>query len=262
MIQAFKKWLIGYKDEKQTDESRQRIEKLQKGRLPRHVAIIMDGNGRWAQKRGLPRVAGHRQGMITIRHITRAADDLGIEALTLYSFSTENWKRPEDEVNYLMSLPEEFLRTDLDELVERNIQVRMLGRGEDLPKHTLEAINKFREATKNNTGLILSFAMNYGARSEIVRASKQIIEDVESGKLDKDSLDESLFGKYLYTVDLPEPDLLIRTSGEVRISNFMLWQLAYSELWFTDVQWPDFTRERFYQAIEDFQYRSRRYGAV
>ncbi|PTX58613.1 undecaprenyl diphosphate synthase [Melghirimyces profundicolus] len=263
MIRALKKWLIGYKEEaRQTEEGRERIASLQKAPLPRHVAIIMDGNGRWAKKRGLPRVAGHRAGMKTVRRITRAADDLGIEALTLYSFSTENWKRPKDEVNYLMGLPEEFLRTDLDELVSRNIRVRMLGEEEGLPEHTLDAIRKFKEATKENTGMILSFALNYGSRAEIIHAIERIIDDMKSGKLSKDVLDESLIGQYLYTADLPDPDLMIRTSGEVRISNFMLWQLAYSELWFTDVQWPDFSKEMFYQAIEDFQRRSRRYGAV
>ncbi|MDA8352386.1 MAG: isoprenyl transferase [Firmicutes bacterium] len=263
MIQTLKKWLVGYSEEdEQTEENETRIGELRKGPLPRHVAIIMDGNGRWAKKRGMPRVAGHRAGMKTVRHITRAADALGIEALTLYSFSTENWKRPQDEVNYLMGLPEEFLRTDVDELVERNIRVGMLGDRKKLPDHTLEAIDKFKEATKDNTGLRLNFALNYGSRSEIIRGVQRIIDDVQSGKLDKDALDESLFGQYLYTADLPEPDLMIRTSGEVRISNFMLWQLAYSELWFTDVQWPDFTKESFYEAIEDFQRRSRRYGAV
>ncbi|GGE25244.1 isoprenyl transferase [Marinithermofilum abyssi] len=262
MIQRLKQWLTGYTAADQTPVDRDRMEALKKGPLPKHVAIIMDGNGRWAKKRGMPRIAGHRQGMITVRHITRAADDLGIQALTLYSFSTENWKRPKDEVNYLMGLPAEFLRTDLDELVERNIQVRMLGEEEQLPSHTLDAISKFKEATKENTGMVLSFALNYGARREITEAVRRIIDEVKSGKLDKEQIDEELISRHLYTAELPDPDLMIRTSGEIRISNFMLWQLAYSELYFTDVQWPDFSQEMFFEAIEDFQRRSRRYGAV
>ncbi|SDW52332.1 undecaprenyl diphosphate synthase [Marininema mesophilum] len=263
MIERLKSWLVGYQKEKSLKPAdEERLELLKKGPIPRHVAIIMDGNGRWAQKRGMPRIAGHRAGMKTVRHITRAADDLGIEALTLYSFSTENWKRPQDEVNYLMGLPEEFLRTDLDELVRRNIRVGMVGREEELPEHTLRAIEGFKAGTEGNTGMMLSFALNYGARSEMIQAVKWIIDDVESGKVDKGEVDEGLFDQYLYTSNLPDPDLMIRTSGEVRISNFMLWQLAYSELWFTDGLWPDFSRELFYKAIEDFQRRSRRYGAV
>ena len=241
---------------------RERIHTLQKGPLPRHVAIIMDGNGRWAKSRGMPRVAGHRAGMKTVRHITRAADDLGIEALTLYSFSTENWKRPKEEVNYLMGLPGEFLRTDLDELVARNIQVRMLGEEDQLPGHTREAIYEIQGSDSRQYGDDSQFALNYGSRAEMIRAMHGIIDDVISGKLEKEAVDEEYFGRALYTADLPEPDLMIRTSGEVRISNFMLWQLAYSELWFTDVLWPDFTREMFFEAIDDFQRRSRRYGAV
>ncbi|MDR6224202.1 isoprenyl transferase [Desmospora profundinema] len=262
MIQRLKKWLVGYQSAPGTDDEKW-IPRLQEGPIPKHVAIIMDGNGRWAKKRGMPRVAGHRAGMKSVRNVTRAADDLGeIEALTLYSFSTENWKRPKDEVNFLMSLPEEFIRTDLDELVERNIQVRMLGNKEGLPAHTLEAIGKFEEATADNTGMILNFAMNYGSRFEIIEATRRIIDEVKSGKLDRDDVDENVFNEFLLTATLPEPDLMIRTSGEVRISNFMLWQLAYSELWFTDVHWPDFGREKFFEAIQDFQRRSRRYGAV
>lgn len=262
MIQSLKKWLVGYQDAPDK-ENGEWIARLQEGPIPKHVAVIMDGNGRWAKKRGLPRMAGHRAGMKSVRHVTRAADDLGkIEALTLYSFSTENWKRPKDEVNYLMSLPEEFIRTDLDELVERNIQVRMLGNKEELPAHTIDAIGKFEEATADNTGMVLNFAMNYGSRFEIVQAIRKIIDDVKSGKMDRDDVDEALFNQYLLTANLPEPDLMIRTSGEKRISNFMIWQLAYSELWFTDVLWPDFGRKEFYEAIQDFQRRSRRYGAV
>ncbi|PTM58972.1 isoprenyl transferase [Desmospora activa] len=262
MIQRLKDWLVGYQSAPDKDDG-EWIPHLQDGPLPKHVAVIMDGNGRWAKKRGLPRMAGHRAGMKSVRHVTRAADDLEkIEALTLYSFSTENWKRPKDEINYLMSLPEEFIRTDLDELVERNIQVRMLGNKEELPSHTVDAIGKFEEATADNTGMVLNFAMNYGSRFEIIQATRKIIDDVKSGKMNRDDVDETLFNQYLLTANLPEPDLMIRTSGEMRISNFMTWQLAYSELWFTDVLWPDFGRKEFFEAIQDFQRRSRRYGAV
>ncbi|MFS8512311.1 MAG: isoprenyl transferase [Planifilum fulgidum] len=258
MIRFLKRWLAGSKQ----PDGEDLLSKVRRGPIPRHVAIIMDGNGRWAKKRGLPRVAGHREGMNTVREITRAADELGIEILTLYSFSTENWKRPREEVDYLMRLPQEFLHTDLDELVRRNVQVRMIGDETHLPDHTRSAIRQFQEATRNNTGLILNFALNYGSRDEILRAVRRIIEDVQSGKMDKDAVDEAVMNRYLYTAGLPDPDLVIRTSGEIRISNFMLWQLAYSELWFTNVSWPEFRRDHFFRAIEDYQHRSRRFGAV
>jgi undecaprenyl diphosphate synthase len=261
MIQTLKQWLTGYtEDTKPKDEDR--LHALKKGPIPRHVAVIMDGNGRWAKKRGLPRIAGHREGMKTVREIVRAADDLGIQSLTLYSFSTENWKRPKEEVEYLMKLPEEFLKTDLEDLKRRNVRVKMLGQEEDLPPHTQRAMRTFQEETKENTGLTLNLALNYGSRAEIVLALKRIIEDVETGKMDKDEVDEQTVDRYLYTAGQPDPDLIIRTSGEIRVSNFMLWQLAYSELWFTDVAWPDFNRDLFFQAIMDYQQRSRRYGAV
>ena len=258
MIRFLKSWFAG--SEALDEESL--LSRVRSGPIPRHVAIIMDGNGRWAKKRGLPRVAGHREGMKTVREIARAADELGIEVLTLYSFSTENWKRPREEVDYLMRLPEEFLRTELDELVRRNVQVRMIGDETQLPAHTLSAIRRFQEATRDNSGLILNFALNYGSRDEILRAVRQIVEEVQSGKVDKDAIDEAVMNRCLYTAGLPDPDLVIRTSGEIRVSNFMLWQMAYSELWFTDISWPDFRRNHFFQAIEDYQHRSRRFGAV
>jgi undecaprenyl diphosphate synthase len=235
---------------------------IKKAPLPKHIAIITDGNGRWAKKRGLPRTAGHAAGMKRVREIIRAADALGIKVLTFYSFSTENWKRPKEEVEYLMKLPVEFLKTDLQELIDRNVKVQMLGEKSRTPSFTQEALIQFEEKTKENTGLILNFAINYGSRDEIVRAVRHIIEDVEKGHIDKDEVNEALIGQYLHTRGLPDPDLVIRTSGELRVSNFLLWQLAYSELWFTDTLWPDFTEELFYQAIEDYQRRSRRYGAV
>jgi undecaprenyl diphosphate synthase len=245
-----------------TSSAEDLLEKIKKAPMPKHVAIITDGNGRWAKKRGMPRTAGHAAGMKRIREIIRAADDLGVEVLTFYSFSTENWKRPKDEVEYLMKLPMEFLKTDLQELMKRNVKVRILGGISKTPDYTQKALMEFEEKTKDNTGLILNFAINYGARSEIIEAVHRIIEDIENGHIDKGEVNEELMSEYLLTKGLPDPDLVIRTSGEIRVSNFLLWQLAYSELWFTDVLWPDFSSECFYQAIEDFQHRSRRFGAV
>jgi undecaprenyl diphosphate synthase len=230
--------------------------------IPSHIAIIMDGNGRWAKKRAMPRIAGHHEGMKTVRKIARVADDLGVKVLTLYAFSTENWKRPKSEVEFLMSLPEKFLNDFLPEIMERNIRVQMIGEKEGLPEHTKNALNKALEKTKNNTGLILNFAMNYGSRAEIVNAIKKMMIDVQEGTLNFDSITEETMNQYLMTSHLPEPDLLIRTSGEVRLSNFMLWQLAYTEFWFTDTLWPDFNEETFLEAIQAYQKRNRRYGGL
>lgn len=230
--------------------------------IPFHIAIIMDGNGRWAKKRAMPRIAGHHEGMKTVRKIARVADDLGVKVLTLYAFSTENWKRPKSEVEFLMSLPEKFLNDFLPEIMERNIRVQMIGEKEGLPEHTKKALNKALEKTKNNTGLILNFAMNYGSRAEIVNAIKKMMIDVQEGTLNFDSITEETMNQYLMTSHLPEPDLLIRTSGEVRLSNFMLWQLAYTEFWFTDTLWPDFNEETFLEAIQAYQKRNRRYGGL
>jgi undecaprenyl diphosphate synthase len=229
--------------------------------IPDHVAIIMDGNGRWAKQRGLPRVAGHRAGMKVVKEVTRTADELGIKVLTLYAFSTENWKRPKDEVDYLMKLPQDFLATELDELVEKNVQIRLLGSEEGLPEHTLEALREAKAKTKNNTGLILNFALNYGSRTEIVAMVKEVAQKVQDQQLRMDEIDERLVSECLQTAGLTDPDLLIRTK-EIRLSNFMLWQIAYTELWFNDVFWPDFTRDHFEEAIREYQRRVRRYGSV
>jgi len=239
-----------------------RGEKVKADEVPRHVAIIMDGNGRWAKKRHLPRVAGHHEGMKTIRKITRVANELGIKVLTLYAFSTENWKRPKAEVDYLMKLPEEFLSTYLPELKEQNVKVQMMGHKEQIPLHTQRAINKAIRETEGNNGLILNFALNYGSRDEIMRAVKNILNDVKNGIMDENELTEEVFHRYLMTNGLQDPDLLIRTSGEIRLSNFMLWQLAYTEFVFTDVLWPDFNEEHFLDAIEEYQKRSRRFGGL
>jgi len=244
------------------DNLEDRKTRLKEQFIPNHVAIIMDGNGRWAKKRALPRVAGHHEGMKVVRKITKLANELGVKTLTLYAFSTENWKRPKMEVDFLMKLPEEFLGTFLPELVEENVRVEMMGYKESLPPHTLGAIGRAMEETKDNDGLVLNFALNYGSRAEILEAVKGVLNDCKSGILNEENLNEDVFSNYLMTKGLGDPDLLIRTSGEIRLSNFMLWQLAYTEFWFTDVLWPDFSEEHFVEAVEVFQNRQRRFGGV
>jgi undecaprenyl diphosphate synthase len=236
-------------------------EEIMKGQIPNHIAIIMDGNGRWAKKRALPRTAGHHEGMKVVKRVTKLASQIGVKTLTVYAFSTENWKRPQDEVNYLLKLPEEFMGTFLPELIKENIRVRIMGNKEAIPAHTLNAVEKAVEETKHNTGMILNFALNYGGRAEIVRAVNKIVCDYKEGTLQGD-IDEELFSNYLFSDDLTDPDLLIRTSGEIRLSNFMLWQLAYTEFWFTDVLWPDFREEHLLEAVHAFQKRGRRFGGV
>ncbi|MDQ1146712.1 undecaprenyl diphosphate synthase [Bacillus sp. SORGH_AS 510] len=257
----FNKFRLGKKKE-QSSTLRDKIEEVKKQPVPEHVAIIMDGNGRWAKKRALPRVAGHHEGMKVVRKTTMLANKLGVKTLTLYAFSTENWKRPKNEVEYIMRLPEEFLGTFLPELVENNVQVKMIGYKSQLPVHTLRAIEKAIEETKDNNGLVLNFALNYGSRAEIIDAVKQVLNDSKNGILNETDLNEDVFSSYLMTSEYKDPDLLIRTSGEIRLSNFMLWQLAYSEFWFTDVLWPDFSEEHLLEAIEAFQKRQRRFGGI
>ncbi|MDQ0217046.1 isoprenyl transferase [Peribacillus cavernae] len=238
-----------------------RVKDVKDCEVPRHIAIIMDGNGRWAKKRALPRVAGHHEGMKVVRRITRLANVLGVKTLTVYAFSTENWKRPRSEVEYLMKLPQEFLGTFLPELVTENVQVKMIGDKTALPGHTRSAVDKAMEETKANDGMVLNFALNYGSRAEIIEAVNKVVTDSKNGIIGE-NVTEELFSNYLMTSQLPDPDLLIRTSGEIRLSNFMLWQAAYSEFWFTDVLWPDFSEEHLLDAIEVYQRRSRRYGGV
>ncbi|MBB4823899.1 undecaprenyl diphosphate synthase [Sporosarcina luteola] len=239
-----------------------RLQAIRSRQIPAHVAIIMDGNGRWAKQRNLPRIAGHHEGMKTVRKITRIANEIGIKVLTLYAFSTENWKRPKMEIDFLMKLPGEFLSTYLPELIEQNVKVEMIGNFDALPDHTKQAILTAVEKTSDNTGLILNFAMNYGSRLELVNAVKEIANLVQKEELGIDDINETIINSHLMTAHLPEPDLLIRTSGEVRLSNFMLWQLAYAEFSFTDVFWPDFDESCMLQSIEEFQMRSRRFGSV
>jgi undecaprenyl diphosphate synthase len=247
---------------KETSKSSFSKEELMQHQIPEHIAVIMDGNGRWAKKRALPRVAGHHEGMKTVRKITKSANSLGVKVLTMYAFSTENWKRPKLEVDFLMKLPEEFLGTFLPELMEENVQVRLMGNKSDLPAHTLRAVENAMEKTKDNTGLILNFALNYGGRDEILRAVKNAVTDIQDNKLTMEQLSEEVFSTYLFSNQLPDPDLLIRTSGEIRLSNFMLWQLAYSEFYFTDVLWPDFDENHLFEAISSYQQRGRRFGGI
>ncbi|MBL0388946.1 isoprenyl transferase [Tumebacillus sp. ITR2] len=256
MLQRLKR-LFSSKPQPQTDEHG-----IVPDAVPNHVAIIMDGNGRWARRRGLPRIAGHRAGMNKVKEISLAADDIGIKVLTLYAFSTENWKRPTEEVEFLMRLPEEWLSKELDTLIARNCRIRIIGEPEGLPSHTSRVVREAEEKTKANTGMILNIALNYGSRREILAAVKQLATDVQEGRLTLDEIDDAAMGERLLTRGLPDPDLMIRTSGEVRLSNFLLWQSAYTELWFTDVFWPDFSREYFFQAIRAFQGRGRRFGGL
>ncbi|WP_407272179.1 isoprenyl transferase [Radiobacillus sp. PE A8.2] len=235
---------------------------LHLGVIPKHVAIIMDGNGRWAKKRGLPRIAGHKEGMDNVKRIVRVATKHKLEVLTLYAFSTENWKRPKKEVDFLMGLPSEFLSTYLPELIENNVRIQTIGDFEPLPSLTKQAMTNAIHKTKDNDGLILNIALNYGSRFEMLEAVKKIVEDVKVDQYPIENINEELFSNYLYTKHISDPDFLIRTSGEQRLSNFLLWQCAYSEFWFTDVLWPDFDEKLFEQALSDYEKRKRRFGGL
>ena len=230
--------------------------------LPRHIAIIMDGNGRWAQKRHLPRVRGHRAGMATLKEVVRACSDEGIQVLTVYAFSTENWKRPLEEVNYLMNLLIEYMAKEIEELHQNNVQIRLAGSMEGLPEKVQEAIREALDKTKDNTGLIFNLGMNYGGRAEIVAAVQKVAAEVVSGALAVEDITEDTISGALYTAGLPDPDLLIRTAGDIRISNFLLWQLAYTEMAFVDVAWPEFTKKHLEQIVQSYVRRDRRYGGL
>ena len=227
----------------------------------RHVAIIMDGNGRWAKKQGKVRTAGHYQGVENVRNIAIAANDLGVEVLTVFAFSTENWTRPEEEVSYLMKLPSVFFKRFLKELMEKNIRITMIGEMDQIPKETAKVLQAAIDDTKANTGMILNFAMNYGGRREIVLAAQAYARDVRDGKA-SDTISDEQFGQYLMGAQFPPLDLLIRTSGEYRISNFLLWEIAYAEMIFVDEAWPDFTPELLKQCLDQFKQRDRRFGGV
>lgn len=235
-------------------------------KIPKHIGIIMDGNGRWAKKRMQPRIMGHKAGMDALQAVTIKASEMGVKVLTVYAFSTENWTRPVDEVKFIMSLPVEFFDKYVPELHRNNVKVQMIGDTSRLPKDTLDALNRARNLTKRNSGLILNFALNYGGRAEIVSAVKQIAQDVLDARFNTGDITEDLIGNYLNTASLPylyrDPDLIIRTSGELRLSNFLPWQAAYSEFYFTNVLWPDFKEKELVAAIEEYNRRHRRFGGV
>lgn len=235
---------------------------LKHDRLPRHVAVIMDGNGRWAKKRGLPRIMGHRRGVDTLKDILRCCKDWGIQALTAYAFSTENWGRPLEEVDFLMTLFERVLRRELREMMEEDVQIRFVGNLDALPTSLQQEIERSMEQTRQNQSIQFTVATNYGGRQEIIKACRDIAEKVQQGHLQPDQIDEALFEHHLYTAGICDPDLLIRTSGEMRISNFLLWQVAYAELYVTETLWPDFDRTEFHRALSAYQQRDRRFGKV
>ena len=234
--------------------------KLDPARLPAHVAIIMDGNGRWAKKRRLPRIAGHKVGMESVRAMVKACDQAGVRYLTLYAFSNENWRRPRKEVGFLMKLLEVYLRGEIDELHENNVRLESIGRIDELPARARAELARARKLTENNTGLTLTLALNYGGRQEIIDAVASLLAEKKKGK--RVSLDVENVSSRLYTAGMPDPDLIIRTSGEMRLSNFLLWQSAYSELYVTSTLWPDFRKPQLMKALRDFQKRERRFGDV
>ena len=231
-----------------------------KDRLPRHVAVIMDGNGRWAQRRGLSRIEGHKRGKEAVRKIVEAGRELGLSYLTLYAFSSENWQRPPHEVRALMGLLNRYLRTEMRRMMRYDIRLRAIGKLERLPANVRKSLLDAVDATRANTGLTVILAVSYSAREEIVSAVQALAQDVHAGRLDPRRIDEQTVERFLWTSDIPAPDLLIRTSGEFRVSNFMLWQLAYTELYVTDTLWPDFDREAFEHALAEYQHRDRRFG--
>ncbi|MDH7478980.1 MAG: isoprenyl transferase [Syntrophomonadaceae bacterium] len=247
---------------KPTDPARRWEAMINFAELPQHVAIIMDGNGRWAHARGLPRTAGHRVGVQTLKETVNLCGEIGIPILTVYAFSTENWKRPAEEVEFLMQLLVEYIGRELDELHRQGVRVRILGETAELPEQVRREVQRAMETTAANTGLLLNVAVNYGGRRELLRAIRELCQQAREGRLRPEEITEDLVSGCLYTQGLPDPDLLIRPSGEMRLSNFLLWQVAYTEFWFNNVLWPDFRREHFYQAIAEYQRRNRRFGGL
>lgn len=229
-------------------------------KLPSHIAVIMDGNGRWAKKHRFNRIKGHEKGSETVRDIVRACREIGIPILTLYAFSTENWQRPKSEIVALMSLLKRFLESEQKEMLDNNIKLNAIGQTERLPKDVLNTLNKTMMRTQNNDGLLLNLALSYGGRAEIVRMVKDIVQKTGDGHLNPEQITPELISEHLYTCNMPDPDLLIRTSGEMRISNFLLWQIAYTEIYVTDTLWPDFGRDEFVEILKDYQRRERRFG--
>jgi undecaprenyl diphosphate synthase len=235
---------------------------LKRERLPRHVAVIMDGNGRWAKRQGIPRIMGHKRGVDALKDLLRCCKDWGIQALTAYAFSTENWGRPLEEVDFLMTLFERVLRRELREMVQENVQIRFVGNLNALPPSLQAEISRSMADTQHNRDIRFTIATNYGGRQEILQACRALAEQVEKGLLQSDQINEALFERHLYTAGICDPDLLIRTSGEMRISNFLLWQMAYAEIYITETLWPDFDRSEFHQALCSYQQRDRRFGKV
>jgi len=250
------------KRQNKSREEERLLKRLDPARLPVHVAIIMDGNGRWAQARGLPRALGHRTGVETLRNIVKLCLELRIKILTVFAFSTENWKRPQEEIKILMDLLCEYIQKELNDLHRKHIQIRAIGHIFELPPRAQKELARAQEVTSQNNELILNIALNYGGRLEIVDAARNLALRVKNGELDPAEINEFIFKKYLYTADLPDPDLLIRPAGELRISNFLLWQMAYTEFWSTPVFWPDFRPAHFLQALISFQHRKRRFGGL
>ena len=230
--------------------------------IPQHVAVIMDGNGRWAKEQGKPRTYGHYAGAERLKEIVRIADNIGVKALSAYAFSTENWKRPAAEVNFIMKLLDRYLTNEIETFQKNNVCVRFMGSRDGLPKNVQEKMDNAVQKTKDNTGIILNLAINYGGQAEILEAVKKVASEVKDGLLSMDEINIKCFENYLYTKDLPPLDLLIRTGGDSRVSNFMLWQIAYAEIWNTEIYWPDFSSEFFLQAVKDFQKRDRRFGGL
>ncbi len=239
-----------------------RSTQINRAKLPQHVAVIMDGNGRWAKQRGLPRIEGHRRGATALKEILRYCKDLGVKTLTAYAFSTENWSRPTGEVNFLMSLFERLLQKELKEMEEESVCINFIGDLTPLPTSLQQEMRRSMERTKNNQGVFFNVAINYGSRHEMINACKAIAHKVQQGELSAEAINDQTISKHLYTSASPDPDLLIRTSGEMRLSNFMLWQLAYTEIYVTDTLWPDFNSQQFDQAILSYQQRDRRFGKV
>jgi len=238
------------------------MERLNPDKLPCHVAIIMDGNGRWAKKRGLARIAGHQKGINSVRDVVRTSRELGIQWVTLYAFSEENWKRPKHEIKALMNLLNRFLKGEQEEMLEKGIRLTCIGRVEKLPPEVQGTLWRTIEMTSHNKEMTLTLALSYGGRQEILNALRLMLKDIEQGALKEKQITEDRFGSYLYTADMPDPDLLIRTSGEYRISNFLLWQVAYTEIYVTPTLWPDFHKERYLEALLDYQKRERRFGST
>ncbi|MCD6255148.1 MAG: isoprenyl transferase [Deltaproteobacteria bacterium] len=238
------------------------MEGLIKEKLPKHVAIIMDGNGRWAKKHGKPRIEGHLEGVKSVREIVETARELGIKVLTLYAFSYENWQRPKEEISALMELLNKYLNDELENMLKNDIQLMAIGELDLLPTDTYNILKETIKKTKDCKGMILNLALSYGGRQEIIQATKRLVKATLAGRINIGDISPSLFGKYLYTAGLPDPDLLIRTSGEMRISNFLLWQLAYTEIYITPIFWPEFRRAQFIEALKAYQLRNRRFGKI